>query len=175
MASTTKLIENVSTVNVESYDPVTGSYFLRGEFDGTWEAQEFVDECIELDLNNDEIDNQFIKYRIIETTTETFVPRVPLTEDEIKTAIFKMKKYCDREMSNYTPVAARSVLNALMYEEPELEQILQFIYDAGFQYCFDHKFISSNGMDGTKEYPAASVCYWGPDQLKSRLECIRTY
>ena len=176
--SDVKLTENTSAVIVESYDPVTGSYFLRGEFDGTWAAQEFVSEAIELDSNNPEIDMQFVKYRIVETVTETFVPRTELSTDEISVAVGQMKTYCDTLMADYKPVSARSALNAVnakgRYDEVEVEQILQAIYDAGFQYCFDRKFLSSNGMDGTQEYPADSVCYWGPDQLKSRLNSIRT-
>lgn len=83
-----------------------------------------------------------------------------------------MKIYCDNAMVNYEPVSCRSVLYSLGYHGEDAEQVLQYLYDKGFTYCFDSQFLSATGIPGddSKEYPSADVCYWGPDQLKSRLD-----
>lgn len=95
-----------------------------------------------------------------------------LTNEQVKEAVEQMKVHCDLKMPNYEMVSARGVLHELGYGA-DVEQVLQAIYNEGFTYCFDPYFKSSNGLgDGGMEYPSADVCYWGPDQLKSRLQCV---
>ena|ERR1043165_235802 len=99
-----------------------------------------------------------------------------LSEEQVKEAIEQMKVTCDLKMQGYLPVSARSVLYELGYHGENCEQVLQYIYDRGFTYCFDSHFRSEwydpNKREQVSEYPDPDVCYWGPDQLKSRLECI---
>lgn len=93
---------------------------------------------------------------------------------EIKEAIEGIKKRCDAKMPKYEMCSARSVLYELGYNNKDTEQVLTWIYDSGFTYCLDHHFKCTSGLgDGRMEYPVSDVCFWGPDQLKSRLECVQ--
>lgn len=99
---------------------------------------------------------------------------MPLTDEQIREAIEQMKTHCDLHMAEYTPLSARSTLYALGYQA-DADQVLQYIYDRGFTNCLDHRFLSTF-YDGSSElrteYPSEDVCYWGPDQLKSRLNSL---
>ena len=87
-----------------------------------------------------------------------------LTNKQIKEAIEQMKTHCDLAYhDNYRMLSARGCLYELGYEA-DCEQILKALYDNGFSYCLDSSFRTKDG-----EYVSDSVCYWGPDQLKSRL------
>lgn len=88
---------------------------------------------------------------------------------EVYEAIAKMQVACDERMEKYEMCSARSVLTDLGYGSESIRQILEFIADGGFDYCLDAK-IRMTGHDN--EYPDWEVCYWGPDQLKSRLSCL---
>lgn len=104
-----------------------------------------------------------------------------LTQKKVLEAIEQMKISCDlKEANGYEPVSARGLLNELGYNA-DVEWILQLIYNGGFTYCLDHWFPSKaaalvdseNGPTWTEaEYPCVDACYWGPDQLKSRLESL---
>jgi hypothetical protein len=102
-----------------------------------------------------------------------------LTQDQLKEAIEQMKVHCDLKMADYEAVSARSVLYELGYEA-DAEQVLKAIYDAGFTYCLDRDFSATHFdpnnpkavNDMVTDYPSADACYWGPDQLKSRLEAV---
>jgi hypothetical protein len=96
-----------------------------------------------------------------------------LTKEQIKEAIDQMKVSCDLAYANdYEMVSARSVLNELGYGD-DVEQILIAISEAGFNYCLDsHIKHNSANKEIPQEYPDQQVCWWGPDQLKSRLESI---
>jgi hypothetical protein len=98
-----------------------------------------------------------------------------LTDEQVKEAIDQMKVQCDLAMPGYHPISARSALVTLGYPPEHITQVLQYLYDRGFTNCLDHEFLSTfyNGNEVTKEYPRSAVCYWGPDQLKSRLWSIR--
>lgn len=99
-----------------------------------------------------------------------------LTTAQIIEAIDQMKVTCDLKMVNYELVSARSLLNELGYEA-DADQILEAIAGAGFDYCLDSHIRCSSGVgnEGRREYPSQDVCYWGPDQLKSRLEFVRSF
>lgn len=86
-----------------------------------------------------------------------------LTNAQIKEAIEQMKTHCDLAMPEYRYLSARECLYELGYEA-DVEQILQELYNGGFTYCLDSSFRTKDG-----EYTPDSACYWGPDQLKSRL------
>lgn len=103
-----------------------------------------------------------------------------LTNEQILEAIEQMKIQCDLKMANYEAVSARSVLNELGYEA-HATQVLEEIARRGFNYCLDHEILCNSGeVDethrdyGKQIYPPSSACYWGPDQLKSRLNCLHT-
>lgn len=90
-----------------------------------------------------------------------------MTQEQIKEAIEQMKVHCDLAMQDYRGLSARGTLYELGYHGEDAEQVLQTLYDGGFTYCLDHNFRTKDG-----EYPSMDVCYWGPDQLKSRLQSI---
>lgn len=90
-----------------------------------------------------------------------------LTQAQVKDAIEQAKVSCDLAMQNYDMVSARSVFNQLGYDDDDVQQILETLADGGFSYCLDYRIPTKDG-----EYPMQSVCYWGPDQLKSRLNAI---
>jgi hypothetical protein len=94
-----------------------------------------------------------------------------LNHDEMNEALVSLKSYCDSKMSPYTLISVRHSLRTLGYHNGDLDQLMQAIYDHGFRYCFDPQFKCSDGIPGSDKqvYPTSDVCYWGPDQLKSRL------
>jgi hypothetical protein len=73
----------------------------------------------------------------------------------------------------YPMVSVRSLANKLGFSE-QIDAILAACAEGGFTYCLDHTIeatsYSGNGMESS--YPSRDVCYWGPDQLRSRLDCI---
>jgi hypothetical protein len=93
------------------------------------------------------------------------------TEKKIE-AIEQMKIHCDLLMRDYQPVSARSALRDLGYDGNNLLEVLQFIADGGFDYCLDHQIRMTGHHEARGEFPDRDVCYWGPDQLKSRLQCL---
>lgn len=60
----------------------------------------------------------------------------------------------------------RGILVTLKYEPEQIEAILRYIADRGFDYCLDPS-IAHNGV-----YPGYGPCCWNPDQLHSRLCCV---
>lgn len=100
-----------------------------------------------------------------------------LSNAEVAEAIEQMKVQCDLkyqpEHGVYEMVSARSCLYELGYEEAA-EQVIAAIAEAGFEYCLDAHIECSNGDPNKPErsFPDWDVCYWGPDQLKSRLNAL---
>lgn len=82
---------------------------------------------------------------------------------KINEAIRQMCTHCDLKMRDYEPVSARGVLYELGFGEDEAETVLEYLDANGFTYCLDRFY-------GNR--PSAQACYWGPDQLKSRLEFV---
>jgi hypothetical protein len=77
------------------------------------------------------------------------------------------------EASNYAPVSVRGIASKLNLQVP-IEDILQACVDGGFTYCLDHT-VEATAYDGNEmrtSYPSQGACYWGPDQLRSRLDCV---
>jgi len=96
-----------------------------------------------------------------------------LNQDQIYDAINQVKVHCDILMEGYQPAFLRGILYELGYDEHEADQVIRFCAAKGFTNCIDPMIAVSNveGIDGPK-YPSADVCHWGPDQLKSRLQCL---
>lgn len=96
-----------------------------------------------------------------------------LTQDQINESIEQVKVHCDLLMPNYEMVSLRSALYTLGYTESDADQIIRYCAEKGFCYCIDPIIATKSYPDFKPEFPQASVCYWGPDQLKSRLWCVR--
>jgi len=90
-----------------------------------------------------------------------------LTNAQMSEAIAQMICHCKlQEETDYELCHARAVLYTLGYEA-DADQILQRIYDGGFTHCLDRDFPNKDGVR-----PSDDSCYWGPDQLRSRLKSL---
>ena len=90
-------------------------------------------------------------------------------------AIAQVIVHCDLLMETYEPVSMRGALNTLGFSPSEVEEILTVCAEAGFDYCLDPS-IAGTHYDGNTmvtTYPGPDACYWGPDQLKSRLQSVK--
>lgn len=106
---------------------------------------------------------------------------MPLTIKQVNEAIAQMISYCKdseerTEIDGYEFQSARSLLYTLGYTSEDAEKVLKALYDGGFTYCLDpdyHESPSSSHKDTLGDRISEQVCYWGVDQLRSRLEFIR--
>lgn len=73
------------------------------------------------------------------------------------------------DLKPYQMASVRSLANELGFSKL-LPVILRACVEGGFSYCVDQD-IPTNGPDG-EEFPDWQVCYWGCDQLRSRLDCV---
>ena len=90
-----------------------------------------------------------------------------LTESQINEAIEQMRSHCKLlEETDYHSVSARGVLYTLGYSVKQTDEVITDLFDRGFTYCLDPMF-PSNGK-ATPEF----ACYWGPDQLRSRVDWV---
>lgn len=94
---------------------------------------------------------------------------VPLTKDQVLEAIEQLKSLCDGKMQNYEMISVRSGLYELGYGQEQADVVVRALELAGFTNCCDPMVAVKNVDGGKDEYPSEQVCYWGPDQLKSRL------
>jgi hypothetical protein len=96
-----------------------------------------------------------------------------MTSDEIKAAVKKMMAACDKKMAEYDSVSARGLLYELNYNKEQTDQVIEFLFKAGFNYCIDTMYPVKDPDTGKEEPTPAFACVWGPDQLKSRLHwCV---
>lgn len=97
---------------------------------------------------------------------------------DIDQAIEEVKRLCDDYQAEYRPVSLRSALVTLGYDSEEIDIVITDVWHRGFTYCLDHTKMATGyfdpGHNRKNEYPAPEVCYWGPDQLKSRLQALST-
>lgn len=73
----------------------------------------------------------------------------------------------------YPAVSVRSLHRDLGLVVP-IEDVLEACVDGGFTYCLDHT-VEASSYDGnkvTRQHPSQDACLWGPDQLRSRLDCV---
>ena len=68
----------------------------------------------------------------------------------------------------YEFLSVRGVLYTLGFDAELADEVVYTIAERGFSYCLDP--LIANPRTG--ERPTADVCYWGVDQLHSRLGCI---
>jgi len=73
----------------------------------------------------------------------------------------------------YPAVSVRSLARKLGYAEL-LPSILEACASNGFTYCLDSTIEATSYSGGEEKIgrPSQEVCYWGPDQLRSRLDCV---
>jgi len=103
-----------------------------------------------------------------------------MTDEQVYEAIAQMCAQCELKMAGYVPVSARGVLRELGYDGDALEQVIDHIAAGGFTYCLDPRVAAThfdpnnpkavNGM--VTDYADSIGCMWGPDQLRSRLQCL---
>lgn len=98
-----------------------------------------------------------------------------LSTNQKREAVAQMRSHCDLSMAKYETgvgeyesLSARSVLYELGYDEGEADEVLTFVAERGFNYCVDPIIPNPN----TGERPPRHACYWGADQLLSRLDFI---
>lgn len=92
-----------------------------------------------------------------------------MDQPEIHTAISRLMTECEERQASHKMTSARSGLVALGYSEAEQDEVIKFIAAGGFDYCLDTKIPMTGHHDASGEKPDWQVCYWGPDQLLSRL------
>lgn len=91
---------------------------------------------------------------------------------EIKEKLEIVMELCDSLMEGYKMISLRKALEYYQgLSRERTDEIIRYVADRGFSYCVDPIIpVHAVGMD-TKEFPNYEVCFWGPDQLKSRLYC----
>lgn len=97
-----------------------------------------------------------------------------MTTHQIQEAIEQMKSHCKLlEETDYHSVTARGVLHTLGYQA-DADEILASISASGFEYCLDPAIECNSGDpdDNKRIHPPEFACYWGPDQLRSRLNSL---
>ena len=92
----------------------------------------------------------------------------------IKEAINQVMADCDLQKENgtYEMVSLRGVLTKLGYTQDQTVDVIFYVAEKGFDYCLDN-IVSHKDIDsGEVSFPGQQHCYWGPDQLKSRLRSV---
>lgn len=94
-----------------------------------------------------------------------------LSGTQVSEAIERIASFCKEkeEAGDYVTVYPRGVLRQLGYDDDAVNQVLAHIFAGGFRYCLDPKF--HRGPEGETSVHFGA-CYWSPDQLRSRLDCL---
>jgi hypothetical protein len=96
-----------------------------------------------------------------------------MSDPEILDAIEKVKAICDHYADGYRAISMRSGLTEAGYSREQIPPVLEYVAAHGFEYCLDYTIACSSGTTGKpRSRPDQAVCWWGPDQLKSRLDCL---
>jgi len=102
-----------------------------------------------------------------------------MTEQQLQEAVGRMIESTHQMMDDYRKadgeyrtVSARGVLRDLGFDGNDLQQVLEFIAAGGFDYCLDPAIPMTGHHDARGQRPARDVCYWGADQLESRLRSL---
>jgi len=96
-----------------------------------------------------------------------------MSDPEIVDAITKVKALCDEHYADgYRAISMRSGLVEAGYSGEQIAPVLEYVASHGFEYCLDHTIECSSGTEKPRSRPDQDVCWWGPDQLKSRLDCL---
>ncbi|MFI5405097.1 MAG: hypothetical protein ACHQ1D_01150 [Nitrososphaerales archaeon] len=85
----------------------------------------------------------------------------------------EVMELCDSLMENYEMISLRKAL--MKYQglsRDKADEIIRYVAEQGFSYCLDPIIETTMvGGETVREAPSYDVCFWGPDQLKSRLRC----
>jgi len=104
-----------------------------------------------------------------------------MTDDEIREAFQRVCDHCDELMDGYIGTSMRRSLKYLGYSRVQQDELIRYCAMNGFDYCLD-PLIAATHFDPNNpkaidnmvtDYPEAWACEWGPDQLKSRVQCVR--
>lgn len=107
-----------------------------------------------------------------------------MDNEQIQKAIDRVITLCgERTRNGYKATSVRSALRDLEYESSDIEEIIDFVAEGGFTYCMDPRIEAThfdpnnpravNGM--VTDRPQEFACFWGPDQVASRLHALRNY
>lgn len=95
-----------------------------------------------------------------------------MSEPEIRNAIEKVKAICDEHYADgYRSISMRSGLGEAGYSRDQIATVLDYVAARGFEHCLDYTIECGD----PRRRPSQDVCWWGPDQLKSRLDCLSSY
>jgi hypothetical protein len=107
-----------------------------------------------------------------------------LTTEQVHEAIEQVLVDCELRQAEYHPTGLRESLYRLGYVPEDADQVVEFCYEGGFQYCLDPskgaRHFDPNGPGHDEhgmvfDYPSEDACLWGPDQLASRLHSLSNY
>lgn len=94
-----------------------------------------------------------------------------MTQEEKINAINKVIDLCKTRQDAYTMTSLRSALTTLQYHPEDTQEVIEFVAES-WDYCLDHTIPMTGSHEAASEKPDWRVCYWGPDQLASRLYCV---
>jgi hypothetical protein len=89
-------------------------------------------------------------------------------------AIQQAQSHCQlmMEQEDYTPIALRGVLYTLGFTTSEADEVIEYCRREGFNYCIDPMVPTKDANSGEYRSTPEFACYWGPDQLLSRLHWV---
>jgi hypothetical protein len=97
-----------------------------------------------------------------------------LTPDQIQEALRQMISHTElAEANDYEMTSARGALYTLGYTEEQADEVIDFMAAGGFTNCLDPRITGPVVVGETRpSRPTMDVCYWGPDQLRSRIHAL---
>lgn len=96
-----------------------------------------------------------------------------MVDAEVLEALSRIRAEAQRieQAGDWRYVSVRSLACELGFSEL-VPLILAECVERGFSYCLDHTVSSLDGVTKERIFPSEEVCYWGPDQLRSRLDWV---
>jgi len=110
-----------------------------------------------------------------------------LTDEQVLDGIRQLTSHCrllvegyEAGVREYTSISAREGLYTLGFTADDTDQIIEEIANRGFKYCLDPQIAATHFdpnnpkavNDMVTDHPDAMACYWGCDQLLSRLQSL---
>jgi hypothetical protein len=95
-----------------------------------------------------------------------------MTKDQKLEAIEQMKSHCELILEgDWEMLSARGCLYTLGFHGEDADEVIELIRLGGFTNCLDPSVYIAQ-ESGKTMLPNEDACYWGPDQLLSRLQCL---